>query len=78
MYKQYVSFPVKPTLLHLSGVNNHVVQGSNVMLICDVHGARPAATIRWTNGSIPITDETLVHTGIEDNVSAIIYFLSFS
>ncbi|KAH1018820.1 hypothetical protein HUJ05_006512 [Dendroctonus ponderosae] len=53
--------------MHLSGVNNHVVQGSNVMLICDVHGARPAATIRWTNGSIPITDETLVHTGIEDN-----------
>ncbi|KAL1502352.1 hypothetical protein ABEB36_007505 [Hypothenemus hampei] len=58
---------VKPTSMHLSGVNNHVVQGSNVMLICDVHGARPAATIRWTNGSVPITDESLVHTGLEDN-----------
>ncbi|XP_066154008.1 uncharacterized protein nrm [Euwallacea fornicatus] len=58
---------VKPTSMHLSGVNNHVVQGSNVMLICDVHGARPAATIRWTNGSVPITSETLVHTGQEDN-----------
>lgn len=57
--------------MQLSGVNNHVVQGSNVMLICDVHGARPAAKIRWTNGSVPITDETLVHTSPEDNVSIV-------
>ncbi|CAG9768077.1 unnamed protein product [Ceutorhynchus assimilis] len=58
---------VKPTFMQLSGVTNHVVQGSNVMLICDVLGARPAATIRWSNGSVAITDENLVHTSPEDN-----------
>ncbi|XP_076265080.1 neuromusculin isoform X2 [Rhynchophorus ferrugineus] len=58
---------VRPTKMELSGVKNHVVQGTNVLLICDVHGARPPAKVRWTNGSVPITDETLVQTSPEDN-----------
>ncbi|XP_030767914.1 hemicentin-1 isoform X2 [Sitophilus oryzae] len=58
---------VRPTRMELSGVKNHVVQGTNVLLICDVYGARPAATVRWTNGSVPITDESLVQTSPQDN-----------
>lgn len=58
--------------MELSGVKNHVVQGTNVLLICDVLGARPAATVRWVNGSIPITDESLVQTSPENNVSLFI------
>ncbi|KAJ8922095.1 hypothetical protein NQ315_004027 [Exocentrus adspersus] len=62
---------VTPTRIDLSGVKNHVVQGTNVLLICDVHGARPAASIRWANGTFPIIDENLVQTSPEDNVSAV-------
>ncbi|XP_060519272.1 titin isoform X2 [Cylas formicarius] len=58
---------VPPTKMELSGVKNHVVQGTNVLLICDVHGAKPAATVRWTNGSVPITDQSLVQSSPEDN-----------
>ncbi|XP_065160558.1 uncharacterized protein nrm isoform X4 [Atheta coriaria] len=53
---------VKPTGIVLSGVNGHVVQGSNVMLICDVIGARPAADVKWLNGSQPITDQKFIQT----------------
>ncbi|KAJ8954752.1 hypothetical protein NQ314_007022, partial [Rhamnusium bicolor] len=57
----------RPTKIELSGVRNHVVQGTNVLLICDVHGARPAAAVRWENGTTPITNESLVQTSPEDS-----------
>ncbi|XP_049818622.1 hemicentin-1 isoform X3 [Aethina tumida] len=62
-----VDVNVRPTKVSLSGVNNHVVQGTNVLLYCDVYGARPAATVRWTNESTPITNETLKETSAEYN-----------
>lgn len=46
---------MKPLSLVLSGVKNHVVEGTNVILMCDVFGARPAAEVKWFNNSIPIT-----------------------
>lgn len=55
----------------LSGVNGHVVQGSNVMLICDVIGARPAADVKWLNGSQPITDQKFIQTEPEKMVSPV-------
>ncbi|XP_054282603.1 hemicentin-1-like isoform X4 [Macrosteles quadrilineatus] len=45
---------VRPLSLNLSGVEHHVVQGTNVLLQCLVVGARPAATITWYNGTNPI------------------------
>ncbi|CAH0547572.1 unnamed protein product, partial [Brassicogethes aeneus] len=62
-----VDINVRPTRVSLSGVNNHVVQGTNVLLFCDVFGARPAATVRWSNESIPITNESLIETSSEYN-----------
>ncbi|XP_050315809.1 uncharacterized protein LOC126750284 isoform X2 [Anthonomus grandis grandis] len=56
---------VKPTSMKLTGPPTYTVQGSNVMIMCDVFGARPPAKIRWTNGSVAITNETLVRTDVE-------------
>lgn len=53
---------VKPTKIELGGVQSHVVQGTNVLLICDVFGARPAAEVRWYNNSDPITEEKFIQT----------------
>nr|XP_023026368.1 titin-like [Leptinotarsa decemlineata] len=53
---------VSPTGMNLTGVENHVVQGTNVKLDCVVHGARPAATVRWANGSNSILEEDLVQS----------------
>ncbi|KAB0792417.1 hypothetical protein PPYR_14376, partial [Photinus pyralis] len=39
-----------------------VVQGNDVLIICDVFGANPAADVKWFNNSKPITNESLVHT----------------
>lgn len=47
---------MKPLSLELSGVKSHVVEGTNVILMCDVFGARPAAEVKWFNNSIAITD----------------------
>ncbi|KAG5898346.1 hypothetical protein JTB14_034328 [Gonioctena quinquepunctata] len=53
---------VSPTGIKLTGVENHVVQGTNVKLDCVVHGARPAATVRWANGSNSIMEDALVES----------------
>lgn len=37
-------------------MKSHVVEGTNVILMCDVFGARPAAEVKWFNDSIAITD----------------------
>lgn len=63
----YVS--VKPTNLNLSGVEHHVVQGTNVLLLCDVFGARPAAEVKWFNNSVLVTNESLISTVPEAMVS---------
>lgn len=52
---------VKPTGIKLSGVKDHVVQGSNVKLVCEVTGAKPAAEVKWYNETNPIP-ESLIST----------------
>lgn len=56
---------MKPLSLELSGVKSHVVEGTNVILMCDVFGARPAADVKWFNNSIAIT-ETNKEEGIAE------------
>ncbi|XP_046627513.1 uncharacterized protein LOC124308652 isoform X17 [Neodiprion virginianus] len=53
--KTAVVVNVRPLGMDLSGVVNHVVQGSKVILQCQVQGARPAANITWFNGTEPIS-----------------------
>ncbi|XP_025836986.1 hemicentin-2 isoform X4 [Agrilus planipennis] len=53
---------VRPTKLELGGVNSHVVQGSNVLLTCDVYGAKPAAEVKWYNNSDLIVNPDKVLT----------------
>lgn len=52
----YIDLEVRPTLMRLSGVKGHVVEGSKVLLQCHVYGARPAANISWYNSSQLIDD----------------------
>ncbi|XP_055855843.1 hemicentin-1 isoform X5 [Episyrphus balteatus] len=52
-----VDMQVRPTGITLSGVEHHTVQGSKVVLTCQVYGARPAVNISWSNSSVPIVDE---------------------
>jgi hypothetical protein len=47
----FIDLQVRPTKIHLSGVKSHVVEGSKVLLQCQVEGARPAANISWYNSS---------------------------
>lgn len=47
---------VRPTKIDLSGVEHHVVQGTKVLLQCDVQGARPAANMTFYNNSQIVTD----------------------
>lgn len=58
----YIDLEVRPTRIHLSGVQSHVVEGSKVLLQCDVHGARPAANISWYNSSRLIDDSNELTT----------------
>jgi len=46
--------------MDLSGVEHHVVQGTNVHLQCIVIGARPAANVTWFNGSEPIREDMVI------------------
>ncbi|CAH1286565.1 unnamed protein product, partial [Diabrotica balteata] len=57
---------VRPIGINLTGVENHVVQGTNVKLDCKVFSARPAATVRWANGSnsISIENKTVMESPI--------------
>jgi CD80-like C2-set immunoglobulin domain len=58
----YINLKVRPTRIHLSGVKSHVVEGSKVLLQCQVHGARPAANVSWYNSSKLIDDSNTLTT----------------
>ncbi|XP_045507806.1 uncharacterized protein LOC123703740 isoform X5 [Colias croceus] len=49
---------VPPNKIAISGVGEHVTQGTLLTLMCAVSGARPAATIEWYNGTDLLTTET--------------------
>ncbi|XP_059487909.1 uncharacterized protein LOC132203822 isoform X10 [Neocloeon triangulifer] len=49
-----VDVNVRPLRLDLSGVEEHVHEGTEVVLTCQVTGARPAANITWFNGTEPV------------------------
>ncbi|VVD03802.1 unnamed protein product [Leptidea sinapis] len=42
---------IPPNKIAISGVGEHVTQGTILTLMCVVSGARPAATIEWYNGT---------------------------
>lgn len=70
-------FTVRPIDINLTGVEKYVVQGTNVKLECIVRGARPAASVRWANGSYDIDENELVTSKKQEvrywNVSIILY-----
>ncbi|XP_037031703.1 hemicentin-2 isoform X5 [Bradysia coprophila] len=47
----HIDLQVRPTKVDLSGVKDHTVQGSNILLQCLVVGARPAANVTWYNNT---------------------------
>lgn len=48
---------MRPTVIELSGVEHHTVQGSACVFTCEVFGARPAANITWSNSTATIDPE---------------------
>ncbi|KAF6214764.1 hypothetical protein GE061_009507 [Apolygus lucorum] len=48
---------VRPNQLVLSGVEHHVVQGTTVLLKCEVFGARPPANVKWFNATMLLAPE---------------------
>ncbi|KAI8118506.1 Kin of IRRE-like protein 2 [Lucilia cuprina] len=52
-----VDLQVRPTTVTINGVEHHTVQGSKVVLTCDVHGARPPVNLTWFNASQPMDPE---------------------
>ncbi|XP_049314276.1 uncharacterized protein LOC105225255 isoform X9 [Bactrocera dorsalis] len=52
-----VDLQVRPTSISINGVEHHTVQGSKVVLTCDIHGARPAVNLTWFNSSTVISPE---------------------
>ncbi|KAL3285414.1 hypothetical protein HHI36_019516, partial [Cryptolaemus montrouzieri] len=56
----------RPTKMEVSGANRNAIAGMKVMLLCDVHGARPAAEVKWFNGSI-LVDEKYYKSEAADN-----------
>ncbi|XP_055535886.1 hemicentin-1 isoform X2 [Wyeomyia smithii] len=60
----HIDLQVRPTKINLSGVKHHTVQGTKVLLQCQVSGARPAANMTWYNSSKLISDETNEITSI--------------
>ncbi|XP_049546893.1 hemicentin-1 isoform X2 [Anopheles darlingi] len=60
----HIDLQVRPTKINLSGVEHHTVQGTKVLLQCQVSGARPAANMTWYNSSKLITDESSEMTSI--------------
>lgn len=53
----FLDMQVRPMKIELTGVEHHVVQGTKVLLQCDVTGARPAANVSWYNNSQPVHNE---------------------
>ncbi|XP_055597510.1 hemicentin-1-like isoform X2 [Uranotaenia lowii] len=60
----HIDLQVRPTKINISGVKHHTVQGTKVLLQCQVSGARPAANMTWYNSSRLISDETNEITSI--------------
>ncbi|XP_065086926.1 hemicentin-1 isoform X2 [Ochlerotatus camptorhynchus] len=54
----HIDLHVRPTKIHLSGVKHHTVEGNEVLLQCQVSGARPAANMTWYNSTKLIPAET--------------------
>ncbi|XP_060661001.1 uncharacterized protein LOC132794519 isoform X3 [Drosophila nasuta] len=52
-----VDLQVRPTSIDIKGVEHHTVQGSKVVLTCDIHGARPAVNLTWYNSTSTISPE---------------------
>ncbi|TDG39892.1 hypothetical protein AWZ03_013686, partial [Drosophila navojoa] len=52
-----VDLQVRPTSIAINGVEHHTVQGSKVVLTCDIHGARPAVNLTWYNSTSIISAE---------------------
>ncbi|KAH8233853.1 hypothetical protein KR032_000185, partial [Drosophila birchii] len=50
-----VDLQVRPTSIEVNGVKHHTVQGSKVVLTCDIHGARPAVNLTWYNSTSVIS-----------------------
>ncbi|XP_044729273.1 hemicentin-1 [Chrysoperla carnea] len=57
-----VDVHVRPTDIKLTGVEKHVVKGTNVLLECNVRGARPAANVTWYNGTKPMKEISEINT----------------
>lgn len=67
--KMWIGVAVRPLRLDLSGVEEHVHEGAEVVLSCQVTGARPAANITWYNGSEPIGPQATADTHAAVQVS---------
>lgn len=52
----FLDMQVRPTKVELSGVEHHVVQGTKVLLQCEVTGARPPANVSWYNNTNIVQD----------------------
>ncbi|KAH8334990.1 hypothetical protein KR067_000321, partial [Drosophila pandora] len=59
-----INLQVRPTSIEMNGVEHHTVQGSKVILTCDIHGARPPVNLTWYNITSPITTEENIVTEI--------------
>ncbi|XP_017093255.2 B-cell receptor CD22 isoform X19 [Drosophila bipectinata] len=59
-----INLQVRPTSIEMNGVEHHTVQGSKVILTCDIHGARPPVNLTWYNVTTPITTEENILTEI--------------
>ncbi|XP_067209557.1 hemicentin-2 isoform X9 [Linepithema humile] len=76
---------VRPLEMDLSGVVDHVVQGTKILLQCKVLAARPAANVTWQNGTQFVNEsnerydllETKIHEN-EDSTSDTISYLAFT
>ncbi|XP_039230059.1 uncharacterized protein LOC6540104 isoform X14 [Drosophila yakuba] len=52
-----VDLQVRPTSININGVKHHTVQGSKVVLTCDIRGARPAVNLTWYNTTTIISSD---------------------
>ncbi|XP_030385039.1 uncharacterized protein LOC115632156 isoform X2 [Scaptodrosophila lebanonensis] len=52
-----VDLQVRPTSITINGVEHHTVQGSKVVLTCDIYGARPAVNLTWYNTTSVVSPE---------------------
>ncbi|XP_018907387.2 uncharacterized protein nrm isoform X2 [Bemisia tabaci] len=60
-----VDVNVRPLRLELSGVENHVVSGTKVVLQCLVTGARPAANVTWFNGTQMVSTDVIESNSVQ-------------